>query len=234
MGKVKKSIEGMKWLKGFTNMAQSFTVAEKLLLLGGRREAQSAVLTLTDGKPSFLIETWEKVQQLKDKHVSIFMAPITEYRGSEWKVMRQWASWPWWTNLVRIPGLEALAADPDIFAQRVLVKFCPAAISATELYEEETAQGFFLIREQGYCGKVSTLLSKSAMGAEDCAMLTAEAGKTAFLLGVRWARGRCYAMDTEVDKAKFTEMTKDRKSPKCSDGKWKKSWLYDFYVLEQK
>merc|ERR1719238_841929 len=54
MSKVKSSIEGLEYKKGFTNMAQAFTMAEKMFLLGGRRKAMSAVLTLTDGKPSFL------------------------------------------------------------------------------------------------------------------------------------------------------------------------------------
>merc|ERR1719261_1103298 len=78
---VKKAVEGLAYLKGFTNMAQAFTAAEKMLLLGGRKKAQSAVLTLTDGKPSFLFQTHEKVMQLKDKHVKLFFAPIVEYRG---------------------------------------------------------------------------------------------------------------------------------------------------------
>merc|ERR1719409_1303154 len=50
MAKVKSSIEGLAYKKGFTNMAQAFTMAEKMFLLGGRKRAMSAVLTLTDGK----------------------------------------------------------------------------------------------------------------------------------------------------------------------------------------
>merc|ERR1719217_1467830 len=68
MDKVKKAVEGMTYQKGFTNMAQAFGTAEKMFLLGGRRKAMSAVLTITDGKPSFLFQTYEKVMQLKDKH----------------------------------------------------------------------------------------------------------------------------------------------------------------------
>merc|ERR1719421_426063 len=48
--KVKAAVGGLQHLKGFTNMAQAYTTVEKLLLLNGRRSAQSAVLTLTDGK----------------------------------------------------------------------------------------------------------------------------------------------------------------------------------------
>ena len=83
MAKVKTSIEGLEYKKGFTDMAQAFTVAERMFLLGGRRKAMSAVLTLTDGKPSFLFNTYVKVLQLKDKHVKLFFAPVTEFAGEE-------------------------------------------------------------------------------------------------------------------------------------------------------
>merc|ERR1719265_3050424 len=73
MSTVKSKIEALEYKKGFTNMAQAFTMAETMFLLGGRRRAMSAVLTLTDGKPSFLFNTYEKVMQLKDKHGKLFL-----------------------------------------------------------------------------------------------------------------------------------------------------------------
>ena len=93
-GAVKKAVEGLEYKKGFTTMAQAFDLAEKVFLLGGRQKAMSAVLTLTDGKPSFFSQTNEKVLQLKDKHVKLFFAPVTEFVGEELKVMKEWAgSW---------------------------------------------------------------------------------------------------------------------------------------------
>jgi len=53
MSTVKSKIEALEYKKGFTNMAQAFTIAEKMFLLDGRRRAMSAVLTLTDGSPRF-------------------------------------------------------------------------------------------------------------------------------------------------------------------------------------
>merc|ERR1719213_953733 len=139
----------MSFLKGFTNMAQAFTTAEKLFLLDGRKMAQSAVLTLTDGKPSFLFQTNEKVMQLKDKHIKLFFAPVTEFKGEEMKLMQKWASSPWETHLVHIPGLLALKADEAVFAQKALVKFCPEAISPSSTTEAEQSSGYLLIRENG-------------------------------------------------------------------------------------
>merc|ERR1719399_1940535 len=137
MSKVKTSIEGMEYKKGFTNMAQAFTMAEKMFLIRGRRRAMSAVLTLTDGKPSFIFNTYEKVKQLKDKHVKLFFAPVTEFQGEELTLMKKWASSPWETNLVHVPGLAPLKADSALFQQKMVVKFCPEAMSPSAMQVEE-------------------------------------------------------------------------------------------------
>merc|ERR1719359_673125 len=149
---VKSAVEGLTFLKGFTNMAQAYTAAEKMLLLKGRRKAQSAVLTLTDGKPSFLFQTHEKVEQLKDKHVKLFFAPIVEHEGDELELMKEWASQPWPTHLVHVPGLAPLQADKEIFAQKMIVEFCPEALSPGAMMFEESEMGYLLIRENGQCG----------------------------------------------------------------------------------
>merc|ERR1719191_2502995 len=148
--KVKAAIEGMSFQKGFTNMAQAFILAEKQFLLGGRKMAQSAVMTLTDGKPSFIFQTNEKVMQLKDKHTKLFFAPVTEFKGEEMKLMKKWASSPWATHLV---------------------KFCPEAISPSSTMQEESTTGYMLIRENGSCGARGQLLGKEVAGAADCAAL---------------------------------------------------------------
>merc|ERR1719388_317662 len=231
MKKVKKAVEGLAHMKGFTNMAQAFGVAEKLLLLGGRRTAQSAVMTLTDGKPSFLFQTNEKVLQLKDKHTKLFFVPVTEFKGMELKLMKKWASTPWPTNLVHVPGLDALSADPGVFAQKCLVMFCPEAISPSNTVAEETTEGFMLIRENGLCGKRGPMLSKKVMGAEECAALTTGAKLSAFSLGTRYARGRCYGMLVKITAAVIKDFNKDRTNPKCPGGKWVDDGLYDFYAM---
>ena len=46
---------------GFTRRAQAFALAEKILLLGGGKKAMRAVLSLTDGKPSFLFNAYGKL-----------------------------------------------------------------------------------------------------------------------------------------------------------------------------
>ena len=213
-------------------MAQAFGSAEKLLLLGGRRLAQSAVMTITDGKPSFLFQTNEKVLQLKDKHTKLFFVPITEFKGKELKLMKKWASAPWPTNLVHIPGLDALGSAPKTFVQKCLVMFCPEAISPSSTKAKETTRGYMLIREHGLCGKRGKLLSKRKVaGAAECAALAEGAKLTSFSLGTRFARGRCYGMKLKVKADMIKKFNKNRAKPPCPGGKWRMSGLYDFYVI---
>merc|ERR1719265_1159390 len=211
---------------------QALTLAEKMFLLGGRKRAMSAVMTLTDGKPSFLFNTYEKVMQLKDKHVKLFFSPVTEFEGEELALMKKWASSPWETNLVHVPGLAPLKADSALFAQEMVVKFCPEAMSPSSMMVEETEMGYMLVAENNHCGTRGQLLGdQKGLQAADCAALAQGAGVSAFSLGVSHARGRCYAECLAVTDALVKEWEKDRVNPKCEGGDWKKDELFDFYAL---
>jgi len=122
-------IKETEWQRGFTNMAQAFATADTILSQGGRPEAQSAVMVISDGKFSFKYQTAEKAQELKDKNVQIYMAPITESRDRSLFELMKWASQPWQTNYERIPGLAALKSNNAIFVQKLIVKFCPDSMS---------------------------------------------------------------------------------------------------------
>merc|ERR1719390_6537 len=230
MGKVKKAVEGLEYKKGFTNMAQAFDLAEKMFLLGGRKKAMSAVLTLTDGKPSFYFQTNEKVLQLKDKHVKLFFSPVTEFVGEELKLMKKWASKPWETNLVHVPGLAPLKADSALFRQKMIVKFCPEAMSPSSMKVEEEEMGYMLIAENNHCGERGQELGK-AKGAADCAALAQGAWVKAFSLGTHYARGRCWAESLDVTDSMVADFNKDRAHPPCPGGSWEADDLYDFYIL---
>merc|ERR1719327_538820 len=231
MEKVKIALEGLEYKKGFTNMAQAFTLAEKMFLLNGRKKSMSAVLTLTDGKPSFLFQTYEKVLQLKDKHVKLFFSPVTEYEGEELALMKKWASSPWETNLVHVPGLAPLKADSALFRQKMVVKFCPEAMSPSSTMVEEEEMGYMLIAENGHCGERGEKLGDDVAGAADCAALAQGAGVKAFSLGTHYARGRCQAEKLDVTVDLVAEFNKDRANPPCPGGSWESDDLYDFYVL---
>merc|ERR1712167_154445 len=92
----------------------------------GRKGAQSALLIITDGKPSFLFQTQELVEQLDDKGVQRFFVVVTE-NDKELGLMKKWASAPWETNLLHVPGMASMEADAGVWAQKALTMFCPAA-----------------------------------------------------------------------------------------------------------
>ena len=189
-------------------------------------------MTLTDGKPSFLFNTYEKVMQLKDKHVKLFFSPVTEFEGEELALMKKWASSPWETNLVHVPGLAPLKADSALFAQEMVVKFCPEAMSPSSMMVEEQEMGYMLIAENAHCGTRGKLLTdQKGLQAADCAALAQGEGVMAFSLGTKHARGRCYAEGLPVTDALVAEWEKDRVNPKCEGGEWEKDELFDFYAL---
>merc|ERR550539_129070 len=137
------------WQRGFTNMAQAFTTADTILSQGGRPEAQSAVMVISDGKYSFKYRTAEKAQELKDKNVQIYMAPITESRDKSLFELMKWASQPWQTNYERIPGLAALKSNNAIFVQKLIVKFCPDSMSPSLRAAKDNIRQYILIHEDG-------------------------------------------------------------------------------------
>ena len=65
MDEVHKRILELKWQRGFTNMAQAFSLADAMLL-SGRKEAQGATMVLNDGKPSFRFQTIQNARELKE------------------------------------------------------------------------------------------------------------------------------------------------------------------------
>merc|ERR1719492_254443 len=155
--KVGTEIGATVWQKGFTNMAQAFSTADKMLGQGGRPEAQSAVMVISDGKYSFKYQTAEKAQELKDKNIQIYMAPITASRDKYLFELMRWASQPWRTNYERIPGLAALKSNTGIFVQKLIVKFCPDAMSPSLRAAKDNMRQYILIHEEGWasdeCGK---------------------------------------------------------------------------------
>jgi hypothetical protein len=238
MAAIETTVKNLPFKKGFTNMAQAFSAAETAFIQGSRRGSQSAVMVVTDGKPSFNFMTNEMVEQLDDKAIQRYFLVINEedLNAASNKLMKQWASAPWETNLVHVPGgLALLNADMDLWADKALVKFCPAAYSPSDAAWEEASYGYAHIKDGGYCGEMpqENLLTDSADNAEQCAALVAGAGGQSFTLGVSFARGKCYLGTMEVDAAQWNtwQGKESRVNPECPDG-WKSSTLFDFYAME--
>jgi hypothetical protein len=230
LGAVKSSMEGMVQKKGFTNMAQAFALAETMYRSAGRKGSQSALLVITDGKPSFQFQTNELVEQLDDKGVQRFFVVVSDNEKSV-DMMKKWASDPWETNLLHVPGLSPLDADQGVWAQKALTLFCPAAMSPSLVDTKEQSAGYMHVKDGGYCGGRGNLLSTEVNDAEGCAFLVQGAGATSFLLGTWFRRGYCYAGTMSVDSAQYQEWESARVSPACPE-EWTNSMIFDFYAME--
>jgi uncharacterized protein YegL len=230
ISEVKTAIDGMVQKKGFTNMAQAFALAESMYTATGRKGSQSAILVITDGKPSFAFQTEELVEQLDDKGVSRFFVVIGDSE-KDLDLMKRWASVPWETNLLHVPALAVVQADEGLWAQKALTLFCPGAMSPSLLAVKETNGGFMHVKDGGYCGGRGNLLSTEALDAEACAFLAQGAGAQSFLLGTWFRRGYCYAGEMTVDRTQYDAWSNARQNPACSDG-WTNSMIFDFYAIE--
>jgi hypothetical protein len=236
IGAVKTAIEELTWQKGFTNLAQAFALSDKMLTEGGRADAQSAVLVLWDGKPSFKFQTQVKAKALHDKNVMIFMAPITSSKGDELDFLKhKLASQPWPTNFVRIPGLLDLKHNPDVFEKEIVAKFCPEAISPSKLAMQENTAGYMLIHEGGYpsdaCGQWYDLGQQESI--DDCANAARSMNQMAFSWGVgRYQGDHCYSEAVAVTQAKWDQWQLNRTGPACPGGGWEPNVYYDTYAIK--
>jgi hypothetical protein len=231
MALVKTAIEGLPYKKGFTNMAQAFALAEVMYTANGRKGAQSAIMVISDGKPSFAFQTQELVRQLDDKGVQRYFVVVSEAGGDELNLLKGWASEPWETNFIHIEGLTALDADVGVWSQKALTMFCPMSFSPQKKEHEEQVLGFMHVKEGGYCGERGALLATSVKDDAECAALASGAGAQAFLLGTWFRRGYCYSSSLTVDTAAYEAWEANRVNPSCSEGDWTRSRIFDFYAI---
>jgi hypothetical protein len=236
MAAVKTAVNDLPFKKGFTNMAQAFAAAETAFTQGSRRGSQSAVLVVTDGKPSFNFMTTQMVEQLDDKAVSRYFLVVSEESldSDAMGVLKTWASQPWETNLVHVPGgLTLLESDPDTFVAKSLVKFCPNAYSPGDTAWEEVSYGYAHVMDGHFCGeRLDDNLLGTVDTVEQCAALISGAGGESFIYGVSFAAGKCYKGTVSVDEAQFNTWQGSKMDPACPDGDKKSSTLFDFYAME--
>jgi len=240
--KVLEAVNGMNFKKGFTNMAQAFSMAEDMLSKRSRKEAQHSVMVITDGQPSFSFMTSEMVEQLDDKGIMRYFFVITTDGGKSetMQLVKSWASQPWRTNVVRVPGMRILEADLSLWVEKAVTKFCPNAYSPAVGKWEENSYGYAHIKNFGYCGGRGKLLSRNA-NTEECAALAVKDGAAAFIKGIWWRHNWCWASDMAYAdvKSHYEEKWKDdRHWPLCDIagghswwGGWRFNWFSQFYAI---
>lgn len=227
------AVRSLTWKKGFTNLAQALTLGGTMLEQGGRASAESAILVISDCKPSFLVQTQQKARSLRNRAVRIFLAPISSYGGEDFKYMKSIASVPSASHVMRIPGIAPLRADPEVFAGRVLAMFCPRAVSKSTLARQEEDGGFFLLRSGGRCGTRDVKpLSASSASVEHCKALAEYDGYYAFSVGNgKLRQGYCYGEQLWVTDEMVETWEQTRDAPACPEGDWIDDPFSDFYVI---
>merc|ERR1719498_2256876 len=110
------------------------------------------------------------VEQLDDKGVTRYFLLVNEEDLSSQgnTVMKSWASQPWETSLVHVPGgLTLLESDFDLWVGRSLVKFCPNAFCPAQMEWEEINYGYAHVKDGAYCGEMvyDNLLSSTTESA---------------------------------------------------------------------
>jgi hypothetical protein len=235
LAEVQSTIKGLSWQEGFTNMAQGLHMADIVLGQGGREDAQSAVMVISDGKFSMKYQTAEKAKELKDKAVQIYLVAITESEGPDIEEYMEFSSEPHHTNFVRIPGLSALEFNADMFSSEILVKFCPRAISPSKIKEDAELQERMLIHEFGYpsdsCGEWHWHGKGHTM--DECQQKARDMGLYAFAFGRhKFSEGGCYSEAIAVTTELWLSWLTDPRAPPCPNGYWLANPYYDTYAIE--
>jgi Mg-chelatase subunit ChlD len=114
----------LKFRRGLTDMAKGLLLAEKLLE-NGRKDAQSQVIVLTDGQPSFKFGTKNAAKKLTRAGVRLIFMPIRTYGSSPF--LLDWASSPGTENVFRVQkGLAELEEKGVEWERKLLVSTCPS------------------------------------------------------------------------------------------------------------
>jgi len=232
---VRTATEAMEHQRGFTNMAQGFVLGEKLLMQKGRKDAQSAIMTISDGKPSFLFETTEKAKELEGKGIMKFMVGIAEFPKSDsWQLLKGLATQPANTNTVRVPGFDALQDGGGPFVREAIAKFCPNALSPSQTVQMEVSSGYMLVRAEGYCGDLGKTMSEEIVSADECFRLAVEEGSTGFSMGRKYRRGKCCVEKEEFNCDVYKAWQKNPEHPECpsTGAGFQISRYYDWYAVD--
>jgi len=233
---VGKKISTLPWQKGFTNLAQAFSMAGTMLQQGGRKGYQSGVLVLFDGKYSFEYQTEQNANKLKEQGTMIYMAPVMDSKEAKEMVkVKEWASQPWETNVEQIPGLQALEHNPEVFAGKLVAKFCSDSISPSLKVEVEKQQQYMLIHESGLpdrnCGTFEDGGRVNSM--DECATAARDKGSLAFAFGKGpYVAGHCFIESLKITKELWASLQTDRSDPECPGGAWSPNPYFDVFAME--
>mmetsp|Transcript_32460 Transcript_32460/g.79300 ORF Transcript_32460/g.79300 Transcript_32460/m.79300 type:complete len:333 (+) Transcript_32460:2-1000(+) len=117
----------LKFRKGLTDMAKGLLAADKLLL-DGRKDAQSEVIVITDGKPSFKFASGNAAKKLRRSGARLIFMPVRTYGQSPF--LTSWATHPGKENVFRVKrGLAELKSKMTAWQNKMVISTCPSIYS---------------------------------------------------------------------------------------------------------
>jgi len=229
------AVKGLVFKKGFTNMAQAFATAENMFMQKSRKGAQQAVLVISDGKPSFSFETTDQVKQLDEKNVMRYFVVISEQGVNS--VIKGWASQPWETNVVHVPGLEQLDGDIETWAQKAVTVFCPQSISPSQREKSEQRMEYQKVYTGGWCKSITHLTDhhwRAGKGGRSwCKDKAAELGHQVFVAKTNEDGTECFSGEMTVSPTQYEQWFDDKANPECADG-WENQGGSNMYAIYPK
>merc|ERR1719440_2210600 len=94
----------MQWPRGGTLTSLALGAVQSELALG-RKDAQTVVVVMTDGRPLSFLRTVIAARNLR-KSARLMFVPVTKY--APLKEIKTWASRRWEENVVQVDNFEAL------------------------------------------------------------------------------------------------------------------------------
>lgn len=174
---VTSSIKKMSFSEGFTNMAQGIMKATALLKASERKDAESILVLVTDGKPSFLRQTEEAVQEFRKIGKLVVVQVKSFPTETDKALMQSFVSSPTRGNYLLIPGKKELKTNFKKYVTKALVQICPRAISPSLEQVHAKSQGYQLLYEGMVCGVWPGPESTLQESPEDCFAHAASLGK---------------------------------------------------------
>jgi len=120
MGSVKTLIGGLTWPQGSTLTSLALQTAKAELALG-REEAESVVVTITDGRPLSYLHTWLSSRSVRKSHARLVWVAVT--KDAPLKFIKKWATRPWKENVVVVETFEDLEKPDPV--NHVIADICP-------------------------------------------------------------------------------------------------------------
>jgi len=116
----KRSLKRARWPARYTYTAQALASAEAEIM-GGRPDADSVVIVITDGRPNSLIDTLTASNSMKNK-ARLIWVPIGRRVNRYMPFIKQWASGPSADNIYYSEDFDTLIQPKTI--NKLLVSFC--------------------------------------------------------------------------------------------------------------